>query len=94
VNIKDAIFNITAACRDVPASCRRDLWQIFLPQRMEDFTGLELPLAIGKLQTQCVTLAKHTSCNVVEEKDVKEFFQLYNNDDISTNELKELHMSY
>jgi hypothetical protein len=46
---------------------------------------------MGKLKIQCVTLAKQASFNEVEGKDVDELLRCHDNDDMSTDELKQLH---
>jgi hypothetical protein len=67
------------------------VWQKLFPYLKDDFISFDLPLVMGKLKIQCVTLAKQAGFNEVEEKDADELWECHDNYDTSTDELKQLH---
>jgi hypothetical protein len=56
-----------------------------IPHLMNNFTDFDLPLAMGKLKIQCVTLTMQAGFN-----DVDELLECHDNA-MSTDELKQLH---
>jgi hypothetical protein len=68
------------------------VWSKLLPHHINYFC-FELPLAMGKLKIQYVTLTMQAGFNDVKEKDVDEL-EFHDNDNISTDELKQLQKAW